>query len=509
LREDKIVVGDFSFVTAVAVSRRFVFGATRGGLIVLDRLSRRWLPPLTPGDGYPAEGVFVLAGDPTDDAVWIGTAGAVLTYRPSLGAVTRTIVPGQIERIVFDRTQPIAGAFVLASGRWYSLGLGGVAMPANTAQLPAPANRVGSETLDDVYRQFPNVRSFEALLTRDETMRSARVTSAARAPERSEVWVGTAGRGILQVDPVFARSTPVPYGLLAGGAGALARTADGIVAASAAPVAAAGGLSILSEDLSTVRWVTGDRRGILERLRATRLSVRAGVAWVVGDDGVYRLSLSSPDDIRRVTPTGAGFPWGPRAILAREGGAWIGDGDGIRFFGDSGQLTGRHELAGFRVNDIAPDGEQLFVATNQGLLVRAGGDAAPFERAARLYGDARLDRPVAAVANHDSLLVALLASGEVVVVNLRTRHTEANAVALLPVAGLAAGRLAMDAQTIWASTGDVVLILSRVSRAPRTLRASAELPGTVADLLLTPGAAWIATSRGVVRLRRLADGTLP
>ena len=95
LREDKIVVGDFSFVTGVAVTRRYVFAATRGGLIVLDRQSRRWLPPFTTIDGYPFEGSFVVAGDPTDDAVLIGTAGAVLTYRPSLGAVTRTIVPGR------------------------------------------------------------------------------------------------------------------------------------------------------------------------------------------------------------------------------------------------------------------------------------------------------------------------------------------------------------------------------------------------------------------------------
>ena len=51
LRDDKIVVGDFSFVTAVAVTRRYVFAATRDGLIVLDPQSRRWLPPFTSSAG--------------------------------------------------------------------------------------------------------------------------------------------------------------------------------------------------------------------------------------------------------------------------------------------------------------------------------------------------------------------------------------------------------------------------------------------------------------------------
>ncbi len=507
LRDDRIVVGDFSFVTAVAVSRRFVFAATRGGLIILDRLSRRWLPPLTAAEGYPAEGAYVIAGDPTDDAVWIGTAGAILIYRPSIGSVQRTIVPGQIERIVFDRAQPISGAFVLASGRWYSLGFGGVAVPATASQIPAPANRIGSETIDEVYRQFPNIRGFESLITRDESMRSARVTAAARAPERGEVWLGTGGRGLLQVDPVFAKATPFPYGLLAGGAGAISRSADGVIVASGAPIGAAGGLSLLSDDLSTARWITGDRRAVLDRLRATRMSVRAGVAWIIADDGVYRLALPDPESIVRVAANGSGFPTGARAVLARDGGAWIGDGDGLQFVNDSGQSAAPRELAGRRVYDLSSDGDRLFIATNQGLFVRTRDGA--IERAGLRFADTRFDRPIAAVSNHDSALVALLTTGELIEVSLQSGRTAPNALGMLALSGLAPPRIAIDGESVWASTGDAVLILSRVPRTTRTLRAAADLPGTVADILLTPGAAWIATTRGVVRLRRLSDGSLP
>jgi hypothetical protein len=315
LREDKIVVGDFSFVTAVAVSRRYVFAATRGGLIVLDRQSRRWLPPFTTIDGYPFDGAFVVAGDPTDDAVLIGTAGAVLTYRPSLGAVARTIVPGQIERIVFDRSRPIDGAFVLASGRWYGIGMGGVAVPVTADRLPAPQNRIGSETIEDVYRRFPNVGGFESILTRDDvTLRGARVTAAARAPERSEVWLGTAGRGLIEVDPIFNKATPHPYGLLGTDATALARSADGVIVATRSQggtAGTAGGLSMLADDLATSRWFTGDRNRVLDRMHAIRIAVRDGTAWMLGVDGVLRASLSDPESVRLVADRQT-----PRATIA-------------------------------------------------------------------------------------------------------------------------------------------------------------------------------------------------
>jgi ligand-binding sensor domain-containing protein len=509
LREDKIVVGDFSFVTAVAVSRRYVFAATRGGLIVLDRQSRRWLPPFTTIDGYPFDGAFVVAGDPTDDAVLIGTAGAVLTYRPSLGAVARTIVPGQIERIVFDRSRPIDGAFVLASGRWYGIGMGGVAVPVTADRLPAPQNRIGSETIEDVYRRFPNVGGFESILTRDDvTLRGARVTAAARAPERSEVWLGTAGRGLIEVDPIFNKATPHPYGLLGTDATALARSADGVIVATRSQggtAGTAGGLSMLADDLATSRWFTGDRNRVLDRMHAIRIAVRDGTAWMLGVDGVLRASLSDPESVRlvadRQTPRAIG------AIVARRDGALIGGGEGLRFIGDSAGAAGPAMFTG-TVTDIWPDGATLYLGTLDGLFLGSESSAVFASGAAR-FGDRRLARSVAALASHDSTLAVLLSGGELLELNLTTRQVALQRAPALTSAVPGVARLAIDGTTIAASTLDGVLVLSRVSRIARTLRAGSDLPGQINDVLLTPGALWIATTRGVVRLRRLTDGSLP
>jgi ligand-binding sensor domain-containing protein len=506
LREDKIVIGDFSFVTAVAVTRRFVFATTRGGLIVLDRQSRRWLPPFTTSDGYPLEGASVVAGDPTDDAVLIGTAGAVLTYRPSLGAVTRTIVPGQIERILFDRSRPIDGAFVLASGRWYGIGMGGVAMPVTADRIPAPQNRIGSESVEEVYRRFPNVRGFESILTRDDlTLRSARVTSAARAPERSEVWLGTAGRGLIEVDPIFAKATPHPFGLLGADATALARSADGVVVATRGQGGSGGGLSVLSDDLATARWFTGDRNRVLDRMDATRIAVRDGSTWMLASDGVLRASMSDPESVRRVAE--GELPRSFGAIVTRRDGAWIGGREGLRFVDDSANSAGSVLFNG-TVTDIWADSRMLYLGTLAGLFIGSE-SAGTFESGAQRFSDLRLGQSAVAVAGHDSTLAVLLAGGELLELNLMTHRVFQNRAPPLPSAVPGLARIAIDGTTIAASTLDRVLVLSRVSRIARTLRAGSDLPGQINDVLLTPGALWIATTRGVVRWRRLTDGSLP
>ena len=506
LRDDKIVVGDFSFVTAVAVTRRYVFAATRGGLIVLDRQSRRWLPPFTASDGYPFEGASVVAGDPTDDAVLIGTAGAVLAYRPSLGAVTRTIVPGQIERIVFDRSRSIDGAFVLASGRWYGIGMGGVAVPVTADRLPAPSNRIGSETTEEVYRRFPNVGGFESMLTRDDvTLRGARVTAAARAPDRSEVWLGTAGRGLIEVDPIFNKATPHPYGLLGADATALARSADGVIVATRPSGVTGGGLSMLADDLSTARWFSGDRNRVLDRMNATRIAVRGSAVWMLTANGVLRASLSDPESVRLVAEREA--PRVVGAIVARRDGAWIGGREGLRFIDDSAAAPGPVRYGG-TITDIWADGATLYLGTLDGLIV-ASESSGEFVSGAERFGDRRLVQSVAAVASHDSTLAVLLSGGEVLEVNLAARRVAANRAPSLASAVPGFARIAIDGTTLAASTLDAVLVLSRVSRIARTLRVGSDLPGQINDVLLTPGALWIATTRGVVRLRRLADGSLP
>src|SRR5213594_4520343 len=61
--EDRALISDFSYVTAVAASPFTVFGATTHGLVVYDRQSRTWRLPVTTLDGYPASRVRAALAD--------------------------------------------------------------------------------------------------------------------------------------------------------------------------------------------------------------------------------------------------------------------------------------------------------------------------------------------------------------------------------------------------------------------------------------------------------------
>lgn len=93
---ERVQLGSFAAIEAVAVSRRFVYVAANDGVAVYDRFAERWMPPetrdlerelgyaiATGAAGAPATArITVMAGDPAEDAVWIGVPGAVLLYRP-------------------------------------------------------------------------------------------------------------------------------------------------------------------------------------------------------------------------------------------------------------------------------------------------------------------------------------------------------------------------------------------------------------------------------------------
>jgi len=133
----------------------------------------------------------------------------------------RTPVPGSVERLIFDRRSPGSGAFVYATGSgWLRASTTGFTQPVSDAMLPPPADRVVPSSLQEIYREFPTVESFERMLTRDDQLRTWPVTAGARSPERSEVWLGTMGNGLFKVDPYFNQGTHLPFGLLDYGAGA-------------------------------------------------------------------------------------------------------------------------------------------------------------------------------------------------------------------------------------------------------------------------------------------------
>lgn len=517
-RDERVLLTRFADVTGVGVTQRLVFITTPQGLGVYDRQFDAWLPPLAAGTEYPGDRVSFVAGDPTTDAVWVGGAGFVFYYQPSIDLFARANVPGAVDYIMFDRRNAGGGALVRSAGQWSRVSSTGFVQPVlNAADLPAAPDQIRPPTLAQLYDEFPGLQSFERLLTRDSRLRSWQVSSGAKSPDRaSEVWLGTLGNGLYKVNPLFNSAENIPFGLLEPGAGALALAADGVWAAGSGDPGPdrRGGITFIESSLQEWRWLEGGLTQPLAGVRAYDLEVRGEWAWVATERGVARVATRNDEDF--VLWAGVhGLPDDRAyAVAARPGGAWVGTARGLVFLADSASRrspgrgsVGRTLLSGTPVRALLATGDTLWIGTDAGLLLlQPGNDSLPV-RAAASEGEPRLLQPVRAIARSDSIVVVANAD-ELLRYDLNTGR-------LLPrldavnVRGVGrVNTVAVDGRTLWVGGALGVIVVDRGTGTSRFLGAADRIAAEAYDIVLARDFAWVATRAGVVRLTRLPDGTV-
>ena len=530
-RDERQFIGSYATVQAVALSRRFVYAVTPDGIAIYDRLVNAWQPPLTRDNGFTDMQITAIAGDPIEDAVWYGAPGAIVVYRPQVDQVQRSIISGVPDYIAFDRT-PLGDAYVRATGTWSRVSRTGLVTPI--ARPPTAASLIAPRSLNDVFAQYPILRTSQSLLSRnqraDRALRTYPIVSGGVSDDRaSEVWLGTAGDGLYKVDPAFQQATPLRFGPIDGGIGALALAADGIWAAGlgdASPSVASGnrqpraGLSFASNDLQRWRWIDGTIAVPLIGARADAMAVRGNRAWIATDRGLVRVRLDGSEAIAAWT-TLDGMPDDRVLSLAATAeGTWAGTARGLVWVSDSADARnprtrgiGQRLLENTSVFALQAIGDTLWIGTSAGLVALAGGNGAGLNVATSalsrpLGAEPALRRPVRAMAWSDSVLLAATDDG---VLQLTPRRaTEPIRVPDLdgrPVGQVT--RLVMDDRTIFLAGTDGLLVASRRGGARRLLRAPRDLPGPVTDVVASREWLWVGTPFGILRLRRSADGGLP
>jgi len=517
-RDERQRIGSFSNVQAVAVSRRYVFAAGSSGIAIYDRVMNSWVPPLTRDDGLSDQQITVLAGDPVEDALWLGVPGGVIMYRPLTEQLQRTIVTGVPDLIAFDRAAS-GDAIIRAGGEWTRISRVGIATPM--AQPPLAGALILPRSLNDLYAQFSTLRTQPSLLLRsqqtDRPLRDVQIISGAASPERaSEVWLGTAGDGLFRLDPAFMQSTPLPYGLMEPGVGALALAADGVWAAGLGQSFDRGGLSFVGTDLQRFRWIDGTISVPLIGVRGLSLVTRASRAWLGTDRGLVRVRLDG---------TQAMQSWGVLdglpdervlSVATRDDGAWAGTARGLVYVSDSSDTrTVRTRGLGVRMLDNTPvhalqfTGDTLWIGTEAGLMAIASPNGQVGSVVSRPLGnDPALRRAVRALAWSDTVL---LAATDDAVLRLAPRGgVEPERVDALDVRQVGrVTKVAIDDRTMWLAGTDGVVIVSRRDGATRVLRVPADVPGPVLDIAVNRDYLWLGTPQGLIRLRRRGDGGLP
>ena len=341
--DNRVLLSDFSDVRAVAATPWLVFGATAHGLLIYDRVARRFRTPVTALDGYPAGRVRRAIADQTGNAVWLdlGTSGGYVR---------------------FD-----------VDGRTWTPGL-----------LPTANDRI--LTVEAALARAPLADAMRAAILTDAQLRTYQFTAAATTPDRPEIFLGTNGRGLVRVDTQTGDWEVLAYGVLAPRVGAVAVVSDGAWAAGRR------GITWVASDLATTR--SND----LTFLYARRLLAGDNQLWVVTDQGVIGIDQSTfrarTWDLQDAT-----------CVARTSEGIWVGTTRGLSLIGADDRLEDIPSN-GVAVLSLLAAGDTLWVGTSVGLgqiLPGAGAISTPPELSQR----STLRVPVYALARvQDTLVMA-------------------------------------------------------------------------------------------------------
>lgn len=495
-RDELVAIGAHNDVTLVSAGERLVFAASSRGLIVYDALFRGWLPPLALGDGV-RRSPTALAADPIEDAVWVGTTGRVVYYRPRMDYAITAALAGTPEEIFFDRRDLAAGAYVRAGGSIVRVSrTGGIAVAAS---VPTEA-RVRSPSIREVFQRYPSLETFLPLLTRDGQLEQWPASAATYAPARSEVWLGTRGNGLFRVDPTFNRGEHLPFGLLDPGVGAVALAADGVWCGGLGTPGERAGLVFASDDLQRWRWISGPPSRPLANAHVNALAVLERTAWVATTRGVMRMSVDDENALSH-WDVADGLPSDvATSVAAAADGAWVGTTGGLALVGRAVRAVGPRVA----IRDLILWADTLWIASDAGVLAITLPDTAAHRLA---VDDARLARSIRAVARSDTVLVVATQT-DLIEIDITTRRVlsprAANVSALRGIA-----RVAIDARTIWVAGEGGVLAIHRMTGRSSLLPAGLTLPAAATGVVLAREAAWVGTRDGLVRIRRRSDGMPP
>ncbi len=488
--EERVVVGDYGVVLALAAGRDLLYVFTPDGVGLYDARLRRWELPLPLPSGFaPPVGSPALV-DPMDRSAWLGTQSGLLHYDPRLELVETVAVPGGVLDIMFDRDDAFVGLYVRSPFRWYLVQRGSGIL-TDVASLPPPDRQVRSTRVEEVMRRDPGLVARSPLALTDERLRDYRYTAAAELRLTEDLFLGTDGLGVLFVDPVTRTFERLAFGLLDRHAASLALV-DDVVVVGASGQGARWGLTFLSRDLQRFRYEEGPAATGYRFRSVLDLATDGEAILAATERGLWRIG---PDGraVRLVSAL-VGDAVGVFAVARNPAGIWAGTERGLLFVDSAGDGM----LVDARVREpiyaVLPLADTVWLGGVRGLaFVAPGADEI-------LVPGAVVEDPWLR-----DVVIAVVESGGTLVAATRDRVGWRDAAGTWTVErslGGEVGRiiaLASDADGVWiAGTSGVVRFDPGRGTFPQALRRE-DLPGELRDVAADDRYLWVATDRGVVR----------
>ena len=499
---ERVLVTRFADIGAVATDLRAVYAAAVLGLERYDVTARRWQPPVTALDGYPAgDRPVALAVDPAGNALWLATATGLWSYDLSFGRWTRAPVatPGPISSLV---ATPDA-LWIFAAPQWLRLRPGSFfADPVPSAQVPpAVRGQVGSP-LERAARADPFLASTLGSLGVSERLRHFPVTSAAPGERPGSWWLGTWGGNLLRFDGHTGESERLEFGLVSQGATALAAEPDGRALWFGGDARGPwSGVTRAAADLS--EWRSWDSRQDDAPDRAVAAILPAADAvWFGAADGLYRLDRHD-ERLSRLDERD-GLPSSDvEALAPADSGIWVGTRGGLALLGRDGRMRLRL-LPGTPVHALIRTPGGLLASTDAGLLLLTP-DTVPSDSAAAAAANQYTGVHVTLLLR-ERTLAAVPAGGLTWAITPAglTRYESGTWAPARDATLAAIGRplaLAGDARGLWVAGAGGIARWDAAARAWRAYTVGPDLPvGPVSAVLPLGDAVWAATPAGAVRL---------
>jgi hypothetical protein len=356
--EERVLLSDFSSVTALARDNDLLYAVTPNGLLVYDLAASAFRDPVTAEDGYPVEeSPISITYARAEFLLLVGTARGGLftlaTLAPRFTAVAR--LPGPVLRL----TSPQGGVetFAETTAGWFRLR--SVSLRPEPAAPPVPDPQ---PERSDTY--------LASMLGTAGTMpgrQSAPVAAVETGRIPGVYFAGTLGSGLVRLDTRTLERTRLPFGLNTRGVNALARWRDRVWFGGDSS-SINGSLVSASEDRAQFIEHT-PRSGAPQRAITALLAVDS-VLWVGGQDGLSALEARNGDE-----------RWHDFSSVVREPVLTLAHAAGSVFVGTRrgafvirGGLAGSHAgrsvesvLTGTAVRGMARGVDTLWIASDAGL----------------------------------------------------------------------------------------------------------------------------------------------
>lgn len=489
--DDRVLISDFSQVSALATDQRRIFAATSAGIAVFDATQERWLDPITAEDGFPiAADPTALAYDPVSDELWMASVdGGLFSYSPFFGRWQdegSALAPPVFE-ILFARDAS-GSVFLREAGGWSVLERGSFSPRPLPRGVSPPVHGSVTDPLDD-----PLLRSRGRTLTVDETGRSWPVTDAVTLIGSPDVWIASYGGYLFRYGDFAGDTRHYVYGVPGRGVAALLVGADAIWFGGDARTRRQG---IASADHALDRWLQWEARMHgAPAGRVHEMLESGGRLWVAAADGLYVLDPGARGWSRLATSDG--LPDDEAlSLAATPAGVWVGTRRGAVPVDGNG-VAGDVVAPGVRVSGLAAAGEDLWLATDAGVLLAVGAraGAAPAELTRLADGDPRLGARARSIAALDGAVYAAF-DGSV-------RRVDRAGTASAPLGrGGPQARLRAAEGRIWLAGVEGVRGWDPRSGDVLRYDIGPDIPvGPVTDVAVGAGGVWVATPVGALLLR--------